>query len=321
MPTLHHTPTAPLRIRDLLNDDELQEIETAAVEMARHAGGILLEYFKGPLKIDYKSANNRNPVTDADHASDEYLRTEIAKRFPTHGIVTEETDPDEQKDASVVWVIDPLDGTSNFLNGLPLFGVLIAVLEDGKPVVSAIFLPDIHKPDGRVLHARRGGGAFDEDIPLTNANELNGKRSMSAWPSYFLRMYTYKKMLRRRLGDVRALGSAGYELAQCSRGVLDYVMYNGLWSWDLAAGLLLITEAGGTALRYNSKTRTWGPFDRFSVEGSNAAPTLAELNVWRGTVALGRLESVGFITSGVTVPRYTWRRFKQRVTTLATRRK
>ncbi|MDA1036574.1 MAG: hypothetical protein O3B65_06815, partial [Chloroflexi bacterium] len=60
----------------MLNDNELQEIEIAAVEMARHAGSILLEYFKGPLKINYKSANNRNPVTDADHASDEYLRTE-----------------------------------------------------------------------------------------------------------------------------------------------------------------------------------------------------------------------------------------------------
>jgi myo-inositol-1(or 4)-monophosphatase len=304
----------------LLNDDELQEIETAAVEIARHAGGILLEYFSGPLKIDYKSADNRNPVTDADHASDEYLRTEIAKRFPTHGIVTEETDPDEQNTADVAWVVDPLDGTSNFLNGLPLFGVLIAVLEQGRPVVSAIFLPDIHKPDGRVLHARRGGGAFDEDIPLSNAGELGGKRSMSAWPSYFLRMYTYKKTLRRRLGDVRSLGSAGYELAQCSRGVLDYVMYNGLWSWDLAAGLLLITEAGGTAFRYNTKTKKWSPFDRFSIEGSDAPPTLAELNVWRGTVALGRRESVALITSGITVPSYTWRRFKQRMTTIVNRR-
>ena len=305
----------------MLNDAELQKIENAAVEMARHAGSILLEYFKGPLKVDYKSANNRNPVTDADRAADEYLRSEIAKRFPSHSIVTEETAPDEQKDAGVVWVVDPLDGTSNFLNGVPLFGVLIAVLEQGKPVAAAIFLPDIQKPDGRVLHARRGGGAYDEDVRLTNADGLDGKRSISAWPSYFLRMYTYHKKLRRRLGDVRAFGSAGYELALCSRGVLDYVMYNGLWAWDLAAGLLLVTEAGGVALRYNAQTRSWLPFTRFSVEGSDEPPTLAELNVWRGTVALGRREQVSSITSGLTVPRYTWRRLKQRASALIARRR
>lgn len=304
----------------MLNDDDLKYIESAAVEMARHAGGILLEYFKGPLQIDYKSPNNRDPVTDADHASDEYLRKEISARFPSHGIVTEEATSAEQTVTNIVWVIDPLDGTSNFLNGLPLFGVLIAVLEDGQPVVSAIFLPDIHKPEGRVLHARRGGGAFDEDIPLGNTDNPKGERSMSAWPSYFLRMYTYKKVLRRRLGDVRSLGSAGYELAQCSRGILDYVMYNGLWSWDLAAGLLLVTESGGVAFRYNNKTKTWNAFDRFSIEGSDVPPTPAELKAWRGTVALGRRTSVEFITAGVTIPRYTWRRFKQRFTTLVNRR-
>jgi hypothetical protein len=97
-------------------------------------------------------------------------------------------------------------------------------------------------------------------------------------------------------------------------------MYNGLWSWDLAAGLLLVTEAGGTALRYNTKTKEWAAFDRFSIEGSDSPPTLAELNVWRGTVALGRREPVALITSGVTVPSYRWRRFKQRMTTIVNRR-
>jgi myo-inositol-1(or 4)-monophosphatase len=303
----------------LLNETELIEIENAAVELARGAGAILLKYFEGPLKIDYKSANNRNPVTDADHASDAYLHAEIAKRFPNHGIVSEETDPADESATDIVWVIDPLDGTSNFLNGLPLFGVLIAVLEQGKPVVGAIFIPDIYNPAGRVLHAHAGGGAFDEDTPLHINHDLDGKRRMSTWPSYFLRMFTFDKSLRRRIGDARALGSAGYELAQAARGVLDFVVYNGLWAWDISAGLLLIQEAGGIALQYNKDTKQWRPFERISADASNRPPTRGEINNWHGTLVLGREGAVRFISAGIGLPAFRWRRFKARATRLVKR--
>ena len=311
----------------MLNDTELKEIETTAIELARAAGLILLDYFKGPLKVDYKSANNRNPVTDADHAADEYLRTEIAKRYPSHGIVTEETDPTDDSAMDIVWVIDPLDGTSNFLNGLPLFGVLIAVLEHGVPVVGAIFIPDIHNPAGRILHAHKGGGAFDEDIPLSIAEEITvtvggetkPKRRMSTWPSYFLRMYSFKKTLNRRIGDARALGSAGYELAQAAKGVLDFVTFNGLWAWDLAAGLLLVQEAGGSVLQYNRATKRWQPFTRFSADESDTPPTRGELNNWRGIVLLGRPSAVEFIAAGLGLPTFRWRNFKRRLASLAGR--
>ncbi len=72
-----------------MTDAELQEIENAAVEMARDAGGLLLRYFDGPLTIDYKAANNRSPVTDADKAADELIRGEIARRFPDHAVMSD----------------------------------------------------------------------------------------------------------------------------------------------------------------------------------------------------------------------------------------
>jgi myo-inositol-1(or 4)-monophosphatase len=303
----------------LLSETELLEIETFAIEIARGAGAILLTYFEGPLKVDYKSANNRNPVTDADHAADTYLNAEIMKRFPAHGIVSEESDPADESETDVVWVIDPLDGTSNFLNGLPLFGVLIAVLEQGKPVVGAIWIPDIFNPLGRVLHAHDGGGAFDEETPLNIEIELDGKRRMSTWPSYFLRMFTFDKSLNRRLGDARALGSAGFELAQAARGVLDYVVYNGLWAWDLSAGLLLIREAGGIALQFDKATKTWSQFERISPDSSNRFPSRGEINNWHGTLVLGRRGSVEFIAAGIGLPAFRWRRFKNRVKKFAKR--
>ena len=298
----------------MLNETQLQEIENAAVELARGAGKLLLDYFEGPLTVDYKSANNRNPVTDADHASDEYLRSEIASRFPDHGIVSEESSPDPEHRPDVVWVIDPLDGTSNYLNGVQFFCVLIGVLERGTPVAAAIFLPDISRPEGRVLHARAGGGAFDEDVPLVLGDLEDGRRPMSTWPSYFLRMFAFRKNLRRRLGDVRSFGSSGYELALASRGILDFVVFNGLWSWDLAAGLMLVREAGGSAMQYDRGRKRWLPFERFTADRQIEVPSVAEVGKWRGTVVVGRPAMVSFITAGLVIPAYRWRRLRTKVT-------
>ena len=296
-----------------LTDTDLKAIEDAAVEMARVAGATLLRYFKGPLQVNYKSANNRNPVTDADHAVDSYLRNEIARRFPTHGIVTEETDPEDESATDIVWVIDPLDGTSNFLNGLPMFCVLIGVLEHGRPVVGAIFMPDIHDPNGRVIHSRLGGGAFDEDLRLSIVQDIEGQRRMSTWPGYFLRMFSFKKHLRRRMGDVRSIGSAGFELAQTGRGVVDYAVFNGLWAWDIAAGLAIILEAGGAAVQYDRASKRWHPFERFAAPGKSAPPTRGELNAWRGTFVVGRPAAVEFISSGVGIKANRWQRIVRRI--------
>ena len=218
----------------MLDDTQLQDIERQASEVVRSASEIILRYFDQPLNINYKSVNSRNPVTDADNAADEFLRTEIARRFPDHAIVTEETESESDEARDITWVVDPLDGTTNFLHGLPMFAVMVAVLERGEPVVGAIYIPRIGVP-GYVLHARRGGGAFADDIPLSVAAS-DPPRRMASVPGYFLRMFAQRRSMRRRLGDLRTTGSAGYELAMTARGVFDYAVFNGPWVWDLAAG-------------------------------------------------------------------------------------
>ena len=146
----------------MLTAAELREIEASAIELARNAGKLLLGYFDKPLHVTYKAQHNRSPVTDADKASDDYLRGEIARRFPEHALLSEESEDGADRAAEVTWVIDPLDGTTNFLNGLPTFGVLIGVLEQGRPVASATFLPTVTTTEGRVLHAHAGGGVADQ---------------------------------------------------------------------------------------------------------------------------------------------------------------
>ncbi len=299
-----------------LTDDQLAEMEQAAVELARGAGRILLGYFTGPLRVDFKSENNRNPVTDADHAADTYLRDELARRFPAHGVLTEEATDAPDTDTPVMWVIDPLDGTSNFLNGLPVFGVLIAALEGGVPVVAAIFLPSIADPEGVVLHARRGGGAHENGTTLSVRHQAPPRR-MAAMPTYFVRMFSFRPHLRRGLGDVRATGCAGFELASAARGVFDYVVFNGAYVWDMAAGILLVQEAGGSVLTYDRRARAWSPFTRFSLAGEES-PTQSQLRRWRRPIVAGSSDAVEVITRGIGFRSQRWRRFRQRVGDLLT---
>ncbi len=294
----------------MLDDAQLTEMEQQACALVHGAGAILLRYFDQPLNIDYKSANNRNPVTDADHAADEYLRAELSRRFPEHGIVTEETESADDEPKEITWVVDPLDGTTNFLHGLPMFACMVCALERGTPVAGAIYIPHIGSADGRVIHTRRGGGAFQNDVPLS-IETSDPPRRMASVPGYFLRMFTPRKNMRRRLGDLRNTGSAGYEMAMTARGVFDYTVFNGPWVWDLATGILAVQEAGGTAMLRNSRTKEWASFETFATS-PDTTPRPSELRRWRGSLVLGRRETVEIITSGVSLKTYPIRQLRQR---------
>ncbi len=295
----------------MLDDAQLQDLEEQAADLVRGAGALLLGYFDRPLTVDYKSANNRNPVTEADHAADEFLRAGIARRFPKHGVVTEETEPDTDDACDITWVVDPLDGTTNFLHGLPVFASMAAVLEQGRPVAAAIYTPRIGSAEGRVLHGRRGGGV-SEDGNLVRIESVDPPRRMASVPGYFLRMFSQHQRLRRRLGDLRTTGSAGFEQAMAVRGVFDYVVFNGPLVWDLAAGALLVQEAGGAALLRDPRSKRWAPFDTFSPDPSRS-PRPSELRRWRGAMAIGKPPVVEQITSGIKPRSYPMRALQRRI--------
>ena len=295
----------------MLDDAQLKEMEQQACDLVHGAGAILLRYFDQPLSIDYKSANNRNPVTDADHAADEYLRSELSKRFPEHAIVTEETESESDDPKEITWVVDPLDGTTNFLHGLPMFACMICALEQGTPVAGAIYIPHIGSAEGRVIHTRRGGGAFQDDAPIT-IETSDPPRRMASVPGYFLRMFKHRRNMRRRLGDLRNTGSAGYEMAMTARGVFDYTVFSGPWVWDLATGCLAVHEAGGAVMFRNSRNKEWTPFETFATS-PGVSPRPSELRRWRGSLVLGRRETVERITYGVSPKTYPIRQLRSRV--------
>ena len=226
-------------------------------------------------------------------------------------MVTEETESESDDPREVTWVVDPLDGTTNFLHGLPMFACMVCALERGAPVAGAIYIPHIGSMDGRVIHSRRGGGAFQDDEPLT-IETADPPRRMASVPGYFLRMFTPRRNMRRRMGDLRNTGSAGYEMAMTARGVFDYTVFSGPWVWDLATGCLAVREAGGAVMLRNARRKEWAPFETFATS-PGASPRPSELRRWRGSLVLGRRETVEIITSGVSPKTYPIRQLRQRV--------
>lgn len=301
----------------MIDQIELKEIESQAIEIVNGAGELLLQYFDKPLSVDYKSANGRNPVTDADHAADNLIREEITKYFPSHTIVTEETENHSNEIGQFTWVVDPLDGTTNFLHGLPIFASMICLLFDGVPVVSALYTPKIGSEKGTVFHASYQGGMYESNNRIfLDSNEPG--RFMASVPGYFLRMFSHKKSLRRKLGDIRSLGSAGFELAMAAKGTTDYIVSSGPCVWDIAPGLLLVIEAGGKALVRNRKTHQWENFKTFSTE-TNLPPSPSELRNWKETLILGNPNAVERISTGLSVRTYPLRTLRNKINSLISR--
>ena len=153
-----------------LDDAQLLEIERHAVELARGAGGILAGHFGRRIEVEFKDDKQRDPVTAADKATQAYLAAEITRRFPGHGILGEEATEEEMQSEEpardTLWVLDPLDGTTNFLNGLPVFASSIGVIHRGRPVAAALYVPWPTDGGGFVLHCRKDGGCFADGQPV-----------------------------------------------------------------------------------------------------------------------------------------------------------
>ena len=252
----------------------LAAIEDHAVRMARRAGQTLMGYFGSSLDIDFKDEAESDPVTNVDREAQGDMVRAISDAYPEHGIVGEEDeDPGGGPAPDYVWVLDPLDGTKNFMNGLPVFASSIGVLYRGAPVAGAVFIPWPGEAEGVVLHAHRGGGAYagGERIELYDAQEPVPVR-LTTLPESFHRAFKFDAPMRGRSGELRITGSTVYEIAMAARGVVQFALSGAPYLWDVVAGSVLVTEAGGlvmTAERRRSRiplapaTLQWSELDSF----------------------------------------------------------
>jgi myo-inositol-1(or 4)-monophosphatase len=218
-----------------------------AIRAAREAGILLLDFANRGFEVSRKGRINL--VTEADHASEDLIKKLICETFPDHRILAEESGASAMQGSAsdVCWIIDPLDGTTNFAHGLPCYAVSIGVERAGEMIVSAIFDPTRDE----MFSAERGGGAYlnGERVRVSTVERLERALVVSGFP-YDVRermeeyMPAWERFLARAQG-VRRLGAAAIDMCYVANGRLDGFWEFGLHPWDTAAGWLLIEEAGG----------------------------------------------------------------------------
>jgi myo-inositol-1(or 4)-monophosphatase len=275
----------------------LRELEAASIRLARGAGAVLQRYQPGSTRADYKGKDGRNPVTEADLRVEEYLREEISREFPDHGMVAEESAEAMGSDgAEFLWAVDPLDGTMNFVAGLPFYAVSIGLLYRGISVVGSLFLPSTHAGDG-VYHARAGGGAFAEGNPLrVNPNALPEPSGLASLPASFGMAFSSKGKGRGGLGEMRTMGSIACEMVLVARGVFQVAVFTGSHIWDVAAGVVLIREAGGEVLEW--RRGGWRPLREFVASPRERGESSAQaLRRWRAPLLAGSPDMVEHMAS------------------------
>ena len=289
----------------------LADIEASAIQAARGAGELLRGYFGSSLDVEYKDRKRLDPVTSADRECQRFLIDSISNSYPDHGIVAEEDSTGEQDRPApdYVWVLDPLDGTTNFLNGFPLFACSIGVLYRGTPVVGALYLPWPGEKDGMVAHARMGAGAYldEERLSVFRGPEPEGNRLVGL-PASLEASFHRTGPASLRAGETRVTGSIAYELAMVARGVLQYAVISGARLWDVAGGAALIVEAGGEVMSYEGVRRRpalagtpsrWVHQDAFLSPWQPGVTTLKDLHGWSSPLIVGSPEVTGRVTQGL----------------------
>lgn len=222
-----------------------------AIETARDAGQILLEKFG---RITVMKKGDIDIVTEADLASEAMIIERIKSYYPKHSILAEEAGEAViiGGDNAWKWIIDPLDGTTNYAHGYPCFAVTIALEHDGEVVIGVTFDPTRDE----MFAAEKGGGATlnGKPIRVSVAENLGDSLICTGFPYDFKRKDDFARHLTEFLLNSRGVrrdGSAAIDLAYVACGRFDGFWEEGLNPWDLAAGKLLIEEAGGWVTNYD----------------------------------------------------------------------
>lgn len=234
----------------------LDERLALAERLARLAGDELMRWFGRTLEIDRKGAVDL--VTAADRAAEALIARGLAEAFPGDDFLGEETGASGRGDASWRWVVDPLDGTTNFVHGLPRFAVSIGAWFQGEPTLGVITAP----AEGHVYVAATGRGASKDGVPIrvSTTDTLGDALLATGFP--YDRRDTVDELLRPLRAallagrGIRRMGAAALDLVDVARGAFDGYWEPRLSPWDVAAGVVLVREAGGCVTGFGG-----APFD------------------------------------------------------------
>ena len=228
-----------------------------AVRAARRAGAVINRAARegAPLQVHSKRANDF--VTEVDRAAEEAIVAVIRRAYPAHAILAEESGARDAGGAEYRWVIDPLDGTTNFIHGFPQYCVSIAIEHRGRLAHAVVYDP----ARDELFVASRGRGAYlnDRRMRVSRCARLADALVGTGFPfREFGRLDRYLAQLRTLMGataGVRRAGAAALDLAYVAAGRLDAFWEMGLSRWDMAAGALLVQEAGGLVGDFEGEPR------------------------------------------------------------------
>jgi myo-inositol-1(or 4)-monophosphatase len=212
---------------------------------------VVREYFDRPFIISNKEGIN-NLVTEADHASEKVIIEVIRKNFPDHSILSEEVG-EITTDSNYKWIIDPIDGTVNFANGIPICCVSIALEHEGKMILGAVYNPFMN--EFFVAEKGKGSTLNDKPIHVSEKTEVLKSCLVTGFPYTYLDhpngpLEVFARLIRQGV-PVRRLGSAAIDLCWVAAGRFDGFYEHKLAAWDSSAGFLIVEEAGGRVTDYD----------------------------------------------------------------------
>ena len=228
-------------------------IKSTLIKATEAGAKELQRFFNGDFKITNKEGIN-NPVTEADLAAEKAIVAAIKADYPDHFILSEEAG-EIKMDSEYKWIIDPIDGTINFANGIPICCVSVGVEHKGEMIMGAVYNPLMSE----FFFAQKGVGAWlnDKQIFVSNKNEMLKSCLVTGFPYTYLDsengpLQVFERLIRKGVA-VRRLGSAAIDLCWTACGRFEGFYEHKLNAWDSAAGVLILKEAGGKITGFDGK--------------------------------------------------------------------
>lgn len=260
--------------------EDLDDIERMAVELAMLAGAEIVSMFGGIFTVRYKTgaagvSRLRDPVSEVDRRVETLIRARLAERFPTHDIIGEELEERPGRGQDCIWAVDPIDGTTNFVNGFPMFAASIGVLRRGLPIAGAVWCSVSHALRSGVYHAAAGGKLRFEGGDVTPKVNAAVLRRLAGVP--------IAADADEAGWETRKTGSAALECALVAAGLLEVARFSSPHIWDVAGGIALVQAGGGVIREHNGIS--WTPMKHFTtVARSGENP---DLRAWQRPIVVG----------------------------------
>tara|TARA_B100000530_G_scaffold305051_1_gene228322 strand:- start:139 stop:1008 length:870 start_codon:yes stop_codon:yes gene_type:complete len=270
------------------------EYKNFCILVAEEAGKFVMNYFDKDFEVFSKDTKN-NLVTEVDKGCQELIKNKISNRFPDHSIIGEEDgDSSISNTSEFTWVVDPIDGTTNFANGLPNFSISIGLLKNSEPIAGSIWIPWPNENRCLIFSTAKDEGSWIDNrkIDINNPQFSLGEGAISSYssfsPIFGNKSRKIKPMNIRLRGDKRVIGSVAYEMAMLTKGVISFALLGPAFIWDFGAGLLLIKEAGGVVLELDNNYEPKSEFTSFlNTNYQKDEETFEKLKNWTGKFIAG----------------------------------